>query len=99
MENAEIQYLQEKHALELMKATKLKELEIRRTKELGDIESGKLAAMVEAIGRDTLVNLAKAGPELQQKLLGSLGVKSYLIMIGEFLFSLESKLVLVRERE
>jgi len=33
--------MKDKHGLELMKATKLKELEIKKAKELSEIESGK----------------------------------------------------------
>jgi major vault protein len=35
---------------------------------------------VDCLGRDTLVQLAKAGPEAQAEILGSLGLKGYMIM-------------------
>ena len=66
--------------LELAKIRKLKDLEIRKAKELGDVESGKFKQYVECLGRETLVALSKAGPELQAELLGSLGLKGYMIM-------------------
>lgn len=34
---------------------KIKELEIKKAKELGDIESSKLKRYVDVLGRDTLV--------------------------------------------
>jgi major vault protein len=64
LENAEITYMREKHALELLKTRKLKELEIKKAKELGEIESSKFKAMVDSIGQETLVAISKAGPEL-----------------------------------
>lgn len=47
--------MKDKHALELMKARKLKELEIRKAKELSEIEGGKFESIVNAVGQDTLV--------------------------------------------
>lgn len=58
----------------------LKEIEIKKTKELGDIENSKFKHFVDCLGRDTLVQLSKAGPELQAEILGSLGLKGYMIM-------------------
>lgn len=63
-----------------MRLRRLKELEIKKAKELGDLESGKLKQYVDCLGRDTLVQLAKAGPEAQAEILGSLGLKGYMIM-------------------
>jgi major vault protein len=59
---------------------KIKELEIRKAKELGDVESGKLKRFVDALGRDTLVALSRAGPDAQAEILQSLGLKGYMIM-------------------
>jgi len=39
--------------------------------------------MVSAIGKETLVELSKAGPESQAKILSGLGVKSILITDGK----------------
>jgi len=47
---------------------------------LGEIESNKFKQYVECLGRDTLVQLSKAGPELQAEILNSLGLKGYMIM-------------------
>ena len=43
----------------------------------------KIESMVNAIGKDTLVELSKVGPESQAKILKSLGVKSFLITDGK----------------
>jgi len=58
----------------------MKELEIKKAKELGEVDSGKFKQYVDCLGRDTLVQLAKAGPELQAEILNSLGLKGYMIM-------------------
>jgi len=39
--------------------------------------------MVKAVGKETLVELAKAGPQAQAKILGSLGIKSLLVTDGK----------------
>jgi len=39
--------------------------------------------MIAAIGPESLVAMAKAGPETQAKLLGGLGLKGYLISDGK----------------
>jgi len=49
-EEAEINYMRQKNALDLEKATKLKELEIDKAKNLAEIESGKFRKIVDAIG-------------------------------------------------
>ncbi|XP_036401929.1 major vault protein-like [Megalops cyprinoides] len=67
----ELGYQQEMNRLEVEKQEKLAEIESRRFKEL-----------VGSLGSDTLKEMARAGPELQVKLLQSLGLKSTLITDG-----------------
>jgi len=55
----------------------LNELEIEKAQSLADIEAAKFKSVVDAIGSKTLQNISGAGPELQKKLLGSLGLKSF----------------------
>lgn len=80
IEGSKLSYEKEKTSLELTRMRRLKELEIKKAKELGDIESGKLKRYVEVLGRDTLVALARAGPDAQAEILQSLGLKGYMIM-------------------
>jgi major vault protein len=61
---------------------KLDELELLKKKVLTEIESKKFKAMVDAIGSQTISAMARAGPELQAKLLGGLGLKSVMITDG-----------------
>jgi len=59
------------------------EIEIIKSKELAEVETQKFNKMVSAIGQNTLVSMAQAGPEMQVKLLQSLGIKSTLITDGK----------------
>lgn len=58
------------------------ELEIAKTRELSAIESGKFKEMVDSIGANTIQAIATSGPEMQVKLLKSLGLQSTLITDG-----------------
>ena len=79
-EGGNIEYVKKKNQIELDKAKKLHELEINKARELADIESKKFEGIVGAIGKETLVDIANSGPELQAKLLQSLGLSGYLMM-------------------
>lgn len=43
--------------------------EIERKRTLHEIESTKMKSLIEAIGKETIVAMARAGPETQAKLL------------------------------
>eukprot|EP00800_Vazella_pourtalesii_P018377 TRINITY_DN5877_c0_g1_i1.p1 TRINITY_DN5877_c0_g1~~TRINITY_DN5877_c0_g1_i1.p1 ORF type:complete len:856 (-),score=213.27 TRINITY_DN5877_c0_g1_i1:212-2779(-) len=58
------------------------ELEINKAREMAGIEIDKFKNMVGAIGSDTIRAIAVSGPEMQVKLLQSLGLKSTLITDG-----------------
>lgn len=58
------------------------ELEINKAKEMSQIETHKFKDMVDSIGPDTIASIANAGPEMQVKLLQSLGLRSTLITDG-----------------
>lgn len=57
-------------------------LDVSKVKELAAIEIEKFQNMVSSIGADTIQAIATAGPEMQVKLLQSLGLKSTLITDG-----------------
>jgi len=78
----ELEQLRLKQAAELEFTKRNNELELQKAKELAEIEAAKLAQIMEAIGRDTIVSIAQAGPEMQAKLLEGLGLKGYLITDG-----------------
>ncbi|XP_048064535.1 major vault protein isoform X2 [Megalobrama amblycephala] len=57
-------------------------LEVEKQQKLAEIESQRFKQLMENLGTDTLKEMARAGPELQVKLLQSLGLKSTLITDG-----------------
>ena len=59
------------------------DLEIAKAQEMSSIESSKFKNMVDVIGADTIKAIATAGPEMQVKLLKSLGLQSTLITDGK----------------
>jgi len=79
-ELAEIEHGKNIRKLELDHKKTLSEQDISKAKELADIESNKFSTIMKAIGQDTLVDIAKAGPETQSQMLNSLGLKGYMLM-------------------
>jgi len=80
---AELEQLKLRQESELEHNKALADLEIARAKELAEIEAEKFKNIVDAIGSDTLTTIARAGPELQAKLLAGLGLKSFMITDGK----------------
>jgi len=78
----ELQILKEKQDFELEHQTSITKVEIEKESELSEIESTKFKNIVKSIGANTIKSIAQAGPEMQQKLLNSLGLKSMLITDG-----------------
>lgn len=58
-------------------------LEIKTARELAEIEINKFRETINAIGKDTLVQMARAGPEMQAKLLKGLGLQGFMILDGK----------------
>lgn len=57
-------------------------MELSKSKEMSSIETEKFKNMVDAIGANTLATMASAGPDMQVRMLQSLGLKSTLITDG-----------------
>jgi len=79
---AELQRVQKVRELELVYARAQLELEVSKAQQLAEVEVKKFKQMTEALGPSTIRDLAVAGPEMQVKLLQSLGLKSTLITDG-----------------
>ncbi|XP_008582818.1 PREDICTED: major vault protein, partial [Galeopterus variegatus] len=79
---AELQRVQKVRELELVYARAQLELEVSKAQQLAEVEVKKFTQMTEALGPSTIRDLAVAGPEMQVKLLQSLGLKSTLITDG-----------------
>jgi len=81
--SAELEKMRAFYKEEINHLKRLVELEIASAQNISDSTVDKLKIMVESIGKDTLVELARAGPETQASLLKGLGVKSMLITDGK----------------
>ena len=46
------------------------------------IEAQKSKEIIEAIGRETIIAISKAGPEMKAKLLGGLNLKGFAVTDG-----------------
>jgi major vault protein len=57
-------------------------VEIKKNVQLSDLEANKFKLMVDAIGANTLKEMATAGPNQQLKMLQALGLQSTLITDG-----------------
>lgn len=68
---------------ELTHTQMLNNLEIEKAQRMAEITSTEFSEKVEAIGPETLKAMAQAGPEMQAKLLQSLGLQSVLITDGK----------------
>jgi len=76
----EVEVTQWKEDVEHQKA--MYTLEINKKKQLAAIEAKKFTSLISAIGADTVKTMAQAGPEMQTKLLQSLGIKNVLFTSG-----------------
>merc|ERR1712100_101859 len=74
---AELEQSKKRQNAEIAHQSKLNELELTKARRLA-----KIAEIVEAIGSDTIQQIARAGPEMQAKLLGGLGLKGIMITDG-----------------
>merc|ERR1719263_148906 len=73
--------LEQKAEIDHQKA--LMDLEIEKAQKLAEIEAAKFKQTVDAIGPDTIASIARAGPEMQAKLLQGLGLKGFLVTDGK----------------
>jgi len=80
--DAELSSRKNKNVAEVEHRQQLDTLEISKARELAEIESKKFKDIVSAIGADTIKAISLAGPEMQVKLLKSLGLQSMMITDG-----------------
>jgi len=79
---AQLETDKKKYEQEVLSLKKTNELEVSKAKELAAIEAKKFKDVVDAIGAETIKKIAQAGPEMQARLLGGLGLKSLMITDG-----------------
>nr|XP_006820726.1 PREDICTED: major vault protein-like [Saccoglossus kowalevskii] len=81
--NTELESLEETRAAELAYKSHQIELEVNKSRDLVDIEVSQFSEMINALGANTVAEIAKAGPQQQVDLLKGLGIESTLIMSGD----------------
>ncbi|XP_060883368.1 major vault protein [Labrus mixtus] len=79
---SELQRLAKAREQELNYKKEMDNLEVEKQKRMVLIESERFSQLVQNLGSDTLKEMARAGPELQVKMLQALGLKSTLITDG-----------------
>ncbi|KAE9300163.1 Major vault protein [Phytophthora fragariae] len=80
---AHVARVKEDQMLSVAHAQRLAEMEVHKKRELMAIEAEKFQQMVGSVGQETLVALARAGPDGQVKMLEALGLSGYLITDGK----------------
>ncbi|MFB2967434.1 colicin uptake protein [Aerosakkonema sp. BLCC-F183] len=80
---AELAQIRGRQEAELAHQQALIALEIQKAERMAEITSTEFRQKVEAIGPKTLTAMAQAGPEMQARLLQSLGLQSVLITDGK----------------
>jgi len=80
---AKLKQLKAQQDAEIRHQKQLNDLEVDKCRKLAEIEADKFAETVEAIGAGTIAEIAKAGPEMQAKLLQGLGLKGFLVTDGK----------------
>jgi major vault protein len=78
-----LEMTKKKYEEEIRQLRKVSDLEIKNKQLLAESVENKLKVMVETLGRDTLVEMARAGPESQANILKSLGIKSMIVTDGK----------------
>nr|XP_057905567.1 major vault protein isoform X2 [Doryrhamphus excisus] len=79
---AELQRLAKAREQELSYRKEMDHLDLEKKERLTNMESQHFSQVVASLGSDTLQEMARAGPELQVKMLQALGLKSTLITDG-----------------
>jgi major vault protein len=78
----ELAQLKARQEAERLHQEALNALGVEKAERMAEIRSAEFKQKIEALGRETVTAIANAGPELQAKLLGSLGLQSVLITDG-----------------
>jgi len=68
--------------VEIAHNQQLLDMELEKASKISEIETQKFADLVSTIGSETIQSIARAGPEMQARLLKGLGLKGYLMTDG-----------------
>lgn len=81
-ENVKLDIIQKQRAAEVEYSKAVNELEIQKAKKLAAIETEKTGKLIDSIGKNTIQNIALAGPAAQIHMLQGLGIRGTLITDG-----------------
>jgi major vault protein len=82
-ETTELELIEQQYKDEIKLEEEKLELEIDSKRKLIEVEIEQFKVTVDAIKPETIVAMAKAGPETQAKLLKGLGLQGYMIVDGK----------------
>lgn len=80
--DAELDILGRRAEADLAHRQALNELQVAHTEQLAETEAHKYESIMSAVGRDTVVAIASAGPQLKARMLAALGLQGFLITDG-----------------
>jgi major vault protein len=72
----------QENEIEYLEKSETQRLEIKQNRQKNSLEADKFKNIVNSIGKETLVEIARAGPELQAKLLSGLNLSGYILTDG-----------------
>jgi major vault protein len=81
--SAQMEILVAQHQAEIAHQQALDQLATEKARRTAEIETAEFRRKVEALGAETIRAIAQAGPEMQVRLLESLGLQSVLITDGK----------------
>jgi len=81
--DSEIELLRSRYDQDVELKRQKSELKINHNKKLAEIETEKFEKTIKTLGADTIKAMARAGPELQARLLKGLGLKGFVLMDGK----------------
>ncbi len=82
-EETDLELMRLEYEAELEFKKQMQEIEVSRQRELAQIEVKKFESTMDALGKDTIVEISRAGPELKAKLLKGLGLKGFFMTDGK----------------
>ena len=78
----ELELQKKQKELDIQYARALAEMEVKAAKDKANLEVSRMESFVNSLSQEAILAIARAGPEMQAKLLGSLGIQSTLITDG-----------------
>lgn len=78
----DLKQITKRNEIEYLDTSESQRLDLKKTLEENLLEANKFKNIIESLGQETLVEVARAGPELQAKLLSGLNLSGYILTDG-----------------